>query len=135
MTTAWSTRAKQRLNADRQRLERAKDHLRLDKEHMDAENTELNKEILEKTKEYQARKEELLEERGLLQVREQPGRAREARGECAKSDGRGKGREKTSSSVPRVPLASRARPISPFSSFLQRLLRGLWSTLAKKCMW
>lgn len=67
MTTVWSTREKQRLNADRQRLERAKDHLRLDKEHMDAENMELSKEILEQTKEYRARKEELLEERGILQ--------------------------------------------------------------------
>ena len=69
MTTAWSAREKQRLNADRQRLERAKDHLRLDKEHMETENEELSKEILQETEEFQTRKEELVQERGLLQVK------------------------------------------------------------------
>ena len=69
MTTAWSAREKQRLNADRQRLERAMDHLRLDKEHMETENEELSKEILQQTDEFQTRKEELEQERGLLQVK------------------------------------------------------------------
>lgn len=68
MTTSWNARAKQRLNADRQRLERAKDHLRLDKEHMEAENVELSKEILQQTEAFETRKEELIQERGLLQV-------------------------------------------------------------------
>ena len=69
MTTAWSAREKQRLNADRQRLERVKDHLRLDKEHMETENEELSKEILQQTEEFQTRKEELVQGRGLLQVK------------------------------------------------------------------
>lgn len=132
MTTVWSTREKQRLNADRQRLERAKDHLRLDKEHMDAENMELSKEILEQTKEYRARKEELLEERGILQVREQPTcvagvrkrkekmeirRAREARGECAKHEGRERKKKTSGSSVPsRSPARALFPPSLPFSS-------------------
>ena len=71
MTTVWSVKEKQRLNADRQRLERAKDHLRLDKEHMETENMELSKEILQQTEVFQSRKEELILERGTLQVREQ----------------------------------------------------------------
>ena len=45
------------------------DHLKLDKEHMEAENKELSNEILEKTEEFQTRKEELLLQRGLLQVK------------------------------------------------------------------
>lgn len=45
------------------------DHLKLDKEHMEAENKELNNEILHKTEEFQTRKEELLLQRGLLQVK------------------------------------------------------------------
>ena len=45
------------------------DHLKLDKEHMEAENKELNNEILQKTEEFQTRKEELLLQRGLLQVK------------------------------------------------------------------
>ena len=69
MHSTWSAREKQRLNSDRQRLERTMDHLRLDKEHMEAEGMELSKEILQKTEEFQTRKEELLLERGALQVR------------------------------------------------------------------
>ena len=57
------------MNSDRQRLERTMDHLKLDKEHMEAENKELNNEILQKTEEFQTRKEELLLQRGLLQVK------------------------------------------------------------------
>ena len=45
------------------------DHLKLDKEHMEAENMELSNEILQKTEEFRARKEELMLERGMLQVR------------------------------------------------------------------
>ncbi|KAL9958005.1 hypothetical protein ACROYT_G034966 [Oculina patagonica] len=66
--TVWSTREKHRLNSDRQRLERTMDHLKLDKEHMEAENMELSNEILQKTEEFQTRKEELMLERGMLQV-------------------------------------------------------------------
>ena len=69
MHTVWSTKEKHRLNCDRQRLERSMDHLRLDKEHMEAENEELSNEVLLKTEEFQTRKEELMLERGLLQVR------------------------------------------------------------------
>lgn len=44
------------------------DHLKLDKEHMEAENMEFSNEILHKTEEFQTRKEELMLERGMLQV-------------------------------------------------------------------
>lgn len=68
INSTWSTREKHRLNSDRQRLERTMDHLKLDKEHMEAENTELSNEILQKTEMFQTRKEELMLERGMLQV-------------------------------------------------------------------
>ena len=73
MSTAWSARERQRLNTDRMRLERARDHLRLDKEHMETEKMELNKEILQQTEAFQWKKEELMLQRGSLQVREKLG--------------------------------------------------------------
>ena len=45
------------------------DHLMLDKEHMEAANKELRHDILQKTEEFQTRKEELMLQKGLLQVR------------------------------------------------------------------
>ena len=45
------------------------DHLMLDKEHMEAANKELSHDILQKTEEFQTRKEELMLQKGLLQVR------------------------------------------------------------------
>ncbi len=69
MNTAWGTREKHRLNSDRQRLERTMDHLKLDKEHMETENMELSNEVLQKTEEFRTRKEELMLERGALQVK------------------------------------------------------------------
>ena len=69
ISSTWSAKEKHRLNSDRQRLERTMDHLMLDKEHMEAENKELSNEILQKTEEFQTRKEELLLQRGLLQVK------------------------------------------------------------------
>ena len=69
ISSAWTAKEKQRLNSDRQRLERAMDHLKLDKEHMETEDKELSNEILHKTEEFQTRKEELLLQRGLLQVK------------------------------------------------------------------
>ena len=41
----------------------------LDKEHMEAANKELRHDILQKTEEFQTRKEELMLQKGLLQVR------------------------------------------------------------------
>ena len=69
ISSAWSAKEKQRLNSDRQRLERTMDHLKLDKEHMQAANKELSKEVLQKTEEFQTRKEEVILQRGLLQVK------------------------------------------------------------------
>lgn len=70
MSTLWGAKERQRLNADRMRLERARDHLRLDKEHTEAEKIELGKEITQQTEAFQSKKEELMLERVILQVRE-----------------------------------------------------------------
>ena len=70
MSTLWGAKERQRLNADRMRLERARDHLRLDEEHTEAEKMELGKEITQQTEAFQLKKEELMLERGILQVRE-----------------------------------------------------------------